>query len=479
MNTIAKSTKAELSAYFDKHSVNPEDGVLVAFSGGSDSLGLLYALSFLVPAGRLHAAYVNHRLRSDEELSREVEINRHNCDMLGVPFSVLDLGRDEIKKVALQRGMGTEDAARTLRYQVLESKRRYLGFSYIATAHTADDQLETLLMRMLQGGALTSLRGISAKRGALIRPALRLTREGLRAELTAAGLVWVEDSTNAQDAYLRNRIRHAIVPSVLSVFPSARNTACSFAEKASAAVDCLELAAASVDRYLSPDGEDRVTADIRAISALPEYLRLAAVYRMWGMLQGDGLVKLSHEMACRVASMFSDGDIDGENIVISGCKTIVEIVSGKLVWRKALPGGSFSYAVPVDLSETTSAVSLPGGYELKRTEAVESLLAEAPLDLYIPENRIEFPLIVRTWRDGDSIELAGGTTLVSKLIGQWKLPVGAANDIPVLEDRTGLVAVMGKAWGGKDRLARRFKVSPLARIGLSHYSVLKRNECSE
>lgn len=479
MNSIVKSIKAELTTFFRKYSIDPADGILVAFSGGSDSLGLLYALSFLVPEGRLHAAYVNHQLRPVGELSEEMERNRLNCKALDIPFSVLDLGAGRVKTLASQRRTGIEDAARILRYQALEDERRRLGFGYIATAHTSDDQLETLLMRLLQGGSLSAMRGIAPGNGCVVRPVLHLTREDLRAALRTAGLSWVEDSTNAEDAYLRNSIRHSIVPAVLSVFPSARDAACSFAGKAASALEYLDFASASVDQYIRRE-KDRVVADFSAIHPLPEYLRIAAVYRMWNLLQGDVFSPLRYEMALRVASLFADSGTDAGNGMIQGCGTIVEKVSDRIIWRISAGSCIASYAFPVDLSVETCVVPLAGGRTLERTvKDIDSLLAEAPTDMYIPEDRLVPPLIVRTWREGDSIQLVDGTKSVSKLIGQWKLPFPMTAEIPVLEDRRGLVAVLGKAWGGRDRLAKRFKVGPLARIELSHYSVVKRNECSE
>lgn len=468
-----------MTAFFETYAIDVQDGILVAFSGGSDSLGLLHALSFIVPSGRLCAAYVNHRLRTEDELAKEIEHNGLNCEALRVPLSLLDLGSGQVNGMSSLRGMGTEDAARVLRYQALEDERRRLGFGYVATAHTSDDQLETLLMRLLQGGALSSMKGISPRNGCVIRPALRLTREDLRTELRTAGLPWVEDSTNAADTYLRNRIRHSIVPAVLSVFPSARDTACSFAEKAAPAIEYLELASSSVEPYIHQE-PGRVSADYRAIQRLPEYLRVAAVYRMWNLLQEGAFCPLRYEMVCRVAAMFSCNETGEKNNMICGYGTIVEKVADRIIWIKSENLSTCSYVFPIDFSTEDSAIPLCKGFVLERTvKNIDSWLAEAPFDIYIPEDRLVSPLIVRTWRDGDSIQLSDGTKLVSRLISQWKLPASLTDEIPVLEDRNGLVAVLGKTWGGRDRLARRFKVGPLARIGLSHYSVVKRNECSE
>lgn len=473
MNSIERPIQAELISFFKGYSIDVCAGILVAFSGGSDSLGLLYGLSGVVPAGKLAAAYVNHHLRPEQELSVELERNKANCVVLGVPMTVLDLGDGQVRQVSLQRGMGTEDAARVLRYQVLESERQRLGFGYIATAHTADDQLETLLMRLLQGSSLTSMRGISPMNGLVIRPVIALAREDLRSALRSADLAWVEDSTNGEDTYLRNRIRHDIVPAVLSVFPSALKTADLFTEKATLAIDFLRHEESSVESYISTDG-DAVAVDLPSVAALPEYLKVVTVYRMWGRLQGDSTSQLSYEMASRISRMFSTADVNSKDEIICGNKTIVEKIGERLVWRKVSDVSLCEYVYEVDLSADSSII-LPEEYVLVHTKNAEAMLSNLPLDLYIQDDKVFPPLVVRNWHDGDVITLESGTVLVSKLINQWKLPTGVAGKIPVLEDCNGLVAVLGKSWGGKDRLAKRFKVSPLAPIGLSHYSVMKRN----
>ncbi len=474
MRSIERLVNDELSRFFLEHSIDPVQGILVAFSGGSDSLGLLYGLSKLVPEGRLHAAYVNHRMRPDSELVREIARNRENCERLGVPLDVLDLGRDRVARAALDRKLGSEEAARTLRYDALRSLRRSIGYRYIATAHTSDDQLETLLMRLLQGGDPASMRGVSEQNGCVIRPVLALDRNSLRALLVSVGFSWVEDSTNEDDRYLRNRIRHRLVPAVLEVFPSAKASAYVFAKKSAELARFVDDASSAVAQHVSRMGAGVVKAQIEPIASLPEYLMLGAVYRMWNLLQGDPSPTLSYGMARRVLALFRDEN----GRVVRACRTTAKRQGDLIVWRKDVRMDDEAFAVSVGLSENDRGVRLVGGYSLERN-VPETLQTIPEGELYVPEGLLVPPLLVRSWHEGDRITLSGGEVSVSKLVGQWKLPASEAKLIPVLEDRSGIVAVLGKRWGGKDRLAARFRVGPLAPIRLSHYSIVKRKECSE
>ena len=155
-------------------------------------------------------AHFNHGLRGTES-DRDEAFVRTQCAHLGVPFYA---GRGDVASV---RGVGTEGAARQLRYAFLTDCAAAHGYDWIATAHTADDNAETLLLNLARGCGLRGLTGIPPQRGKLLRPMLDTTRAEAEAYLAAHGIAHVEDSTNASDAYARNRVRHHAVPALESV----------------------------------------------------------------------------------------------------------------------------------------------------------------------------------------------------------------------------------------------------------------------
>ena len=179
----------------------PEGKIAVAFSGGSDSLALLWGLH---ARGEVTALYVNHHIRPEAELERELGLNTANCRRLGVPLVVLDVDPEELEE--LKGKMGMEGAARTLRYRLLFAWCREHHAS-LAVAHTKDDQRENVVFRMLLGASASHL-AIAGERvvdGVLVfRPLLGSTHEELRGELRARHLFWSEDSTNADQGIARN-----------------------------------------------------------------------------------------------------------------------------------------------------------------------------------------------------------------------------------------------------------------------------------
>ncbi len=182
------------------------DLVLAAFSGGPDSLALLHVLNRLKgPLGfDLAAAHLDHGLRG-EESRREAREARALCQSWGIPVV---LGTWSGKS----GGLSPEEAAREARLAFLEETRVSLGAAVIATGHHRDDQAETVLIRLLNGSGLTGLAGIRPVRGPFIRPFLEVGRREILAYCREWDLKPQQDSSNESDLYLRNRLRHQVVP---------------------------------------------------------------------------------------------------------------------------------------------------------------------------------------------------------------------------------------------------------------------------
>lgn len=192
--------------------LSPGDHVVCAVSGGADSMAML--LFFLRQRDTLgitlEAAHFNHLLRG-EESDGDAAFVEHFCTEQGIPFTC---GSASVADAARELKCGTEEAARELRYRFLEGFRGTL-----ATAHTAEDNAETVLLNMLRGSGLHGLTGIPLRRGRIIRPLLCVTHADAVAFLQENGIPWREDSTNAENAYRRNRLRHKVLPLLLEENP--------------------------------------------------------------------------------------------------------------------------------------------------------------------------------------------------------------------------------------------------------------------
>jgi tRNA(Ile)-lysidine synthase len=189
--------------------------LVVALSGGPDSVALLDALSLLArPLGlRLVAAHLDHGLRAGSADDAAFCVSL--CQSLGVPIRA---GSADVRARAAREGGGIEQAARRERYAFLRRVCREETAAAIAVAHTRDDQAETLLLRLLRGAGAPGLAGMRLRRGRLVRPLLGVSREEVLAHLRARGLAFREDPTNAELVHRRNRVRHELLPYLASHF---------------------------------------------------------------------------------------------------------------------------------------------------------------------------------------------------------------------------------------------------------------------
>ncbi|MFH2040471.1 MAG: tRNA lysidine(34) synthetase TilS, partial [Chloroflexota bacterium] len=196
------------------------DPILVGVSGGPDSLCLL---DVLVKAKRpVIVAHFNHLLRPESD--QEAEHVKHMAQHYGLPFVT---GSQDVKAFASKNGFSLEEAARKLRYRFLFAQAHKLGAMVIAVAHQADDQVETVLMHFLRGAGLNGLKGMIPvtllpefdPEIRLIRPLLRTWRKDIEAYCETHKLDTVEDLTNLDQTYFRNRLRHSLIPTMETYNP--------------------------------------------------------------------------------------------------------------------------------------------------------------------------------------------------------------------------------------------------------------------
>ena len=210
---------AEVQRFVEAHELLcPGAKVIVSVSGGADSMALLFLLHRLESTYHLTliVAHVNHQLRGNEAI-RDARFVERYADKLGLPFHKMDV---DVKALKRRTGLSPQHAARQLRYGALQSLFRSLAATHIALDHTADDQAETLLMRLLRGGGPAGLAGIPAKRMPFIRPLLQVHRHSILEYLRATGIPWVEDSSNMSRNYLRSRIRLDLIPTLRAYHPN-------------------------------------------------------------------------------------------------------------------------------------------------------------------------------------------------------------------------------------------------------------------
>lgn len=210
-----------------------------AVSGGADSVSLLVSLFHIckkhsVP---LKVITVNHNIRKSCESCADADYVKKLCESLSnqeysIPCTVYELKKGEVEALSKEKGTGTEDAARELRYKAFETFIHEENISFLCLAHNQNDQLETSLMRFLQGAWIDSSSGIPFKREKYIRPLLDISRTDIENFLNAQKIKWCTDSTNSDNSYLRNRIRNQLVPFLNQNFYGWNNAVLNGIEKA-------------------------------------------------------------------------------------------------------------------------------------------------------------------------------------------------------------------------------------------------------
>lgn len=229
----------------------PDDRVAIAVSGGADSVAMTWLLRELVdltamPGSLVGLVHVNHGLRGAES-DRDEAFVRALGERLGLP---VDVTRLDVASEARRVRRSVEATAREGRDRAIREAMGRLGATRVATAHTADDQAETVLLRLLRGSSTRGAGGIRPRRARLIRPVLDMRRASLRADLVTRGEAWCEDSTNADVSIPRNAIRHELLPVIERLSPGAVPALARFAALCRDDEEALEAAAIEAARKI-------------------------------------------------------------------------------------------------------------------------------------------------------------------------------------------------------------------------------------
>lgn len=380
----------------------PGDTVICAVSGGADSVAMLFALYLLREklGITLEAAHFNHNLRGEESLRDETFV-RELCARYEIPLHVASGEIHPGKK-------GLEAAARDARYAFLESLP-----GKIATAHTADDNAETILMHLVRGTGLKGLGGIAPQRGKLIRPMLGITRREVEDFLAQWHLPHVEDSTNETDAFLRNRLRHHVMPLLAAENPRMAENLSQMALRLREDEACLS----QLSRY-------EMLPEVETLRTLPSAVR------------GRMLERFLKENGVR----------EPEDVHIAQAEALV--FSDSPSASAAFPGGvtlSRQYghltANPTGEAFTPVTLTCPGSAEAAgiriTCEPAGELAQSENLLTVCPVGKIS----IRPRQTGDKIRLSGGSKSLKKLFIDRKIPAADRERIPVVCDETGILGV--------------------------------------
>ena len=414
--------------------LSENDTVVCGLSGGADSVALLLALYELKEKLNItvESVHVNHCLRGAES-DRDEMFCRELCKRLGIAFQAVSC---DVKGFSVSENISTEEAARKLRYKIFEEHSKG---KKLATAHNANDNLETVIHNLTRGTGVKGLAGIPVKRGNIIRPLLTVTRQEIEDFLKKRGQEYVTDSTNLTDDYTRNKIRHRVIPILNELNNSVNETSVNTINAIREENDLIESVVSEAEKKcrngnclcglskFHPVIRKRCIAHLITENSLPySFSRLEEADNI---LMNGGKINLSNDIY----------------LVSSNNKLELKVISQEKEKSVFMP---LSIGKNQPTENCTVMCELLDCDNLKKIEAVHKNST-----FYVADyDKIRGRLIVRTRKFGDKIKLKGRnfTSSIKKLINE-RIPAEERHDLLFIEDEDG--TVLAEKLGIAERIA--------------------------
>lgn len=423
--------------------------VVCAVSGGADSICLLHRLNQLraIRPFTLVAAHYNHHLRGAESDRDEAFVKRWVEDWCGpdpaagqppLPAVRLITGGGDVSGEAKRLGLGLEETARRMRYAFLEEAARAVGADRIATAHTADDNAETVLLHLIRGSGLQGLTGIRPRQGRLVRPLLTTTRREIEDYLELYHIPHVEDSTNQDDAYTRNQVRHQVIPLLDEINPWFVPRMADTIRYLRSDNDYLSAQAAAVARRARPAGDGGLSISAALLASQPDPIAVRIVSCLLGRL-GEFQFRAAHLTA---VVALSRSPAPSGAVSLPHSLTARRVYGELILVRGARRSPPFA---PVSLSVPGEAVLPSIGWTIacRRAEAPEQP-PDTPDHFFLNPSRLTGPLVIRPRLTGDTITLPRRRAkTVKKLLIDAKVPRLDRDRLPLLADASGPLWLAG------------------------------------
>ena len=453
--------------------------ILLGVSGGPDSLCLLHLLWKLgMP---VVVAHLDHQLRP--ESAEDAGFVAHFAAELGLPFS---LGREDVQALADRGSISIEEAARTARYSFLFAEAERLGAEAVAVAHTADDQIETVLMHLLRGAGLAGLRGMSYRslptqwnnRIPLVRPLLGSWRSQVMAYLEANHLVPLQDSSNQDVRFFRNAIRHQVLPFLEQGQPRLRERLWQMTKTLRDDYTIVEgVIEQAVQESLIHQGDGYLAFNLQKFRAQPTGVQRGLV--RWSINHiRPGLRDIDFLVVEHAITFASAPPRSHQSDLAGGLKIFLEQEYLWIAaWEANLPPGSFLGNLwPSTPTDSQQTLAIPGkiacgqGWQLSAEREMDGEKARRqawengdPYTAWLDADVAEVPFTIRTRLPGDRMKPLGMNGLsikISDLMINNRLPRRARQGWPLV------IAGNEIAWIPGFRLAHPFRVTGATGAGI-------------
>ena len=423
--------------------------ILVGLSGGADSSALLYMLkAYSEQSGaKIYAAHLNHGIRG-EEADRDERFCKELCESLKIDFFAKRLCIPEIAK---QSGESIESAARNARYDFFNELMLKNSIPILATAHNADDNLETVLFNLARGAGLSGLCGIPdsrpAENGVVIRPILSMEKKSILSFCKENGISYVTDSTNADNEYTRNKIRNQIIPLLKEINSSVVKNASRATESLKDDSLCLQ---SMTEWFVEELGKDR-SIELEKLCGSPSSIVNRALIRIYGEISGGKTLEATHITA--IKELAKKGVPHSSTSLPAGIEALVE--NGRLyfVYKQA----------PTEISdfdllliEGENKIESAGIDIFFNIDPYSKNIYKKSILLSIASDKIKGALVVRNRRAGDKILSGGVHKSLKKLLNEKKIPLDLRSRIPIICDDDGIVAIPFVAMRDGARVTQNF-----------------------
>ncbi|GLX71458.1 tRNA lysidine(34) synthetase TilS [Paenibacillus glycanilyticus] len=418
------------------------DRIVAAVSGGPDSMALLYLLCLAARQEQLTiiAAHVNHGFRKEASL-QEAEVVRQFAAELGVSFEMIEL---DMPAYIEETGINAQSASREKRYAFLHETAHKYGATAIALAHHADDQAETVLMRVIRGAGLTGLAGMAAKRQEknveLIRPLLRMNKSDIVRYCDGHSIPYCLDSSNNERYYFRNIVRLDVIPYLSQFNPQLSHSLRRIADVAGAEDEWMEHEGQRLLASLVTSTPDECKLDAGALSGLHVALQRRLIKLILNYLSKDAEIASFDAIETMRLAASPKAPSTWRYDAGSGVRCIREYSS--IRWVRVLNASDrpspYAYSIPHDSGKVTIAAGGRRFYveRLKRGDAVKPAGRN---EVCFDADSIAFPLTVRNRQPGDRIQVLGlnGSKKVQDMFVDEKIAPSEREAYPLLVDAEG------------------------------------------
>ncbi len=422
---------------------HPKSSVVVGVSGGADSISLLHILSNLFPATRRIAVYIDHGLRP-LETEAEKKLVREQAMACSAHFESLTV---DVAGEQKAKGCSLEEAARELRYQTLETLRVAHGASAIAVGHTADDQAEEVLLRLIRGSGSRGLSGMDLHHGHIVRPLLHETKDTLLSYLKERNIPYCLDSSNFDRRFLRNRIRLDLLPKIENEYNQAvRQTLLQTATILNDEDKLLDKMTAIAYQSVVVNKKDMLSLSLTGFLQQPIAIQRRILDRICWTLGSKPSYKKIKSLLALAAS-----ETRKEIHLSNGLRAVRETE----IIRFHRPSLQNGYRGPGIIRRSFSPITIhsPGVFpieELGHTLHIQSLpfspaLLATPDTLFLDADLIQFPLSVRHIKEGECFQPLGapGRKKLSRFLSDHKIPIMERDKYPLILSKDTILALVG------------------------------------